>query len=455
MDVVSLYTSIPIQDGLLALQYFLELNHSTKYTSSVILRLAELVLTTTAFNFNGKYYRQLSGVSMGSKMAPNFACLFMGHLEHNLLQSFKGKKPDIFKRYIDDCIGITSGSLTELNDFITYAIGFHPAIKFTHEISDKLCHSSISYYPSTWTFYINLLQGHRCPHISQLSSSHPPTCKHAIIPYLQLVRLRRICSDDDDFKNKATEMKQFFNARGYPLNITDRSLEKVHQLTQKDTLQPNHNANNIERIPLVLTYHPISKKVAKIARDNFSILTEDRSNTKDIFLAPPMLAYRKDRNLSDNLVRSKLRPDTTTTNDLIGTFKCGRNRCTTCKYISCTACITGPNAEFHVEDHITCTTRNLIYCVHCIKCNMLYIGETKRRLGDRFVEHLRSIKLKTPGLPVAAHFSNNHTLSDIIVTGVKICNSSEISRKKLEERIIYKLGTLTPNGMNASFKTFR
>nr|XP_054767555.1 sulfotransferase 1C2A-like [Lytechinus pictus] len=44
------------------------------------------------------------------------------------------------------------------------------------------------------------------------------------------------------------------------------------------------------------------------------------------------------------------------------------------------------------------------------------LGETKRRLADRVTEHLRSIRLNTPGLPVATHFNQpGHFINDLQV----------------------------------------
>ena len=41
-----------------------------------------------------------------------------------------------------------------------------------------------------------------------------------------------------------------------------------------------------------------------------------------------------------------------------------------------------------ITSHITCNTKNVIYMVECnrfvICCNLQYIGETKRRLKDKF-----------------------------------------------------------------------
>ena len=71
---------------------------------------------------------------MSTKIGPSYACLFMGHLEHTLLQRYKKPVPEIYKRYIDD--GTGAASLSYL-DFINFVQNFHPAVKFTYDISEK------------------------------------------------------------------------------------------------------------------------------------------------------------------------------------------------------------------------------------------------------------------------------------------------------------------------------
>ena len=84
MDVKSLYTTIPNKDGLLALTHFLNKRPVPQPPTHTLVRLAELVLTLNTFSFNGKYYSQSGGVAMGSRLGPNYACLFMGHFEEQI-----------------------------------------------------------------------------------------------------------------------------------------------------------------------------------------------------------------------------------------------------------------------------------------------------------------------------------------------------------------------------------
>ena len=64
------------------------------------------------------------------------------------------------------------------------------------------------------------------------------------------------------------------------------------------------------------------------------------------------------------------------------------------------------------------TLKNLIYMIQCNRCNLQHIGETKRRLKDRFNEHRRTIdnpKTKSKPTTAAEHFlsSPNHTANDM------------------------------------------
>ena len=108
MDIKSLYTVIPNNDGLRALVHFLDKQEVKEPSTATLTRLAELVLILDAFSFNGDHYRQVSSVAMGSKMGskmgPNYACLFVGSVEDQMLNQYSGFIPQLYRRYIDDVV---------------------------------------------------------------------------------------------------------------------------------------------------------------------------------------------------------------------------------------------------------------------------------------------------------------------------------------------------------------
>lgn len=83
MDVCSLYTSIPHEEGLVALKYFLDQRREQSPSSATILRLTELVLTLNHFVFNSEHYLQIKGVAMGSKIGPGYACIVLDTLKNS------------------------------------------------------------------------------------------------------------------------------------------------------------------------------------------------------------------------------------------------------------------------------------------------------------------------------------------------------------------------------------
>ena len=106
------------------------------------------------------------------------------------------------------------------------------------------------------------------------------------------------------------------------------------------------------------------------------------------------------------------------------------------------------------SDRFTCTSANVIYCITCTLCNKLYIGETGRRLGDRFREHLRDVEKndKDASKPVARHFNlPNHSKKHMAICGLSLHLGTTESRKNLEQKFIFQIGTLNPHGINERF----
>ena len=94
-------------------------------------RLFDLVLSLNAVNFNGTFYKQILGIRMGTCAAPSMANLFMGSLEHKILNSTQNRPlPGSWKRYIDDVNFLWTDGLDSLQQFQTYLNNFHPTIRF-------------------------------------------------------------------------------------------------------------------------------------------------------------------------------------------------------------------------------------------------------------------------------------------------------------------------------------
>ena len=89
LDVSSLYTNIPHEEGITACKEFLNRREKQEPPTTDLCQLIRLVLTTNSFVFNESNYLhvQVHGTAMGTHMAQSYANLFMGKLEQEFLQT--------------------------------------------------------------------------------------------------------------------------------------------------------------------------------------------------------------------------------------------------------------------------------------------------------------------------------------------------------------------------------
>ena len=66
-------------------------NLNLSITPDTLKILMKLVLENNTFEFLNAKYLQTSGTSMGTRMAPNYAILFMSQLEENFMKYYNEK----------------------------------------------------------------------------------------------------------------------------------------------------------------------------------------------------------------------------------------------------------------------------------------------------------------------------------------------------------------------------
>lgn len=100
-DVTDLYTMIPRDGGLFALERFLSKNSEQSRIQGmaidVIMKMARLVLDTNCFVFDKKTYRQVRGGAMGSAFTMTLANIYMLEWEKDLVE-FQHSQNEIYGR---------------------------------------------------------------------------------------------------------------------------------------------------------------------------------------------------------------------------------------------------------------------------------------------------------------------------------------------------------------------
>ena len=373
-------------------------------------------------------------------MGPNYANLFVGYVEEQIFNQFDGPKPELFGRYIDDCLGATSCTKEELERFIIRPSNSHgkslkPQSLFS--ISTFLSKTTNWQPVSTTNPQIRTVTYcTRLPtHLTSKTQFRTPNFSDSVGSASKIQTLTP----------NATKCRISFP--NVAITILSKALNRVQNVNRESALEPSASDNE-ERIPFTLTFHPNNLAARNAVLRNFKILQSD-PETAPIFPNLPLVSFKRDRNLRNSLVRSSL-----PSNLEPGTFRCSRKVCNTCPFINSKTHIQGPNGLYQVNDHFGCATSNIIYCITCTLCNKLYIGESGRKLGDRFREHLLDVKSKGSDLskPVARHFNlPGHSHEHMEICGIYLHLGNNETRKRKEQRLIFKLGTLAPNGINERF----
>ena len=90
---------------------------------------------------------------------------------------------------------------------------------------------------------------------------------------------------------------------------------------------------------------------------------------------------------------------------------------------------------------MNCEKENIVYIIECQKCQMRYVGESKRSLKNRLADHRGYVNRDMINTATGAHFLQlGHSLSHLQILIVeKKKNSDNIYRKEHEKYFINML----------------
>ena len=311
VDFDSLYTRIPIGEAIQCIKELFQ-----KYPipqADLIIALLNLILHLDVIEFYGEFYLQISGLGMGTSLAPTLANIFVGWLEmqHNIPTD---PKAILYSRLIDDILVIWNGDMKSAKAF-TKRIG---TMRTSLTIKEKISTIEIDYLD------LHIYKGQRFIDQSILDlkvyqkptnlylyvafdSDIPQHVKKGIIK-TELIRYCRICSDELSFE----EIKSFFYSRlrdrGYPIEFLDHEFQKVKYKDRTLYLQPSNKESDKCIFFKVMFDSRIDKlNLSKLFRE----CNDDafcQQFCKDTLQVPPKICYKKGKSLTKMLVKAKCNP---------------------------------------------------------------------------------------------------------------------------------------------------
>lgn len=438
MDVDSLYTNIDTPSGLRAVKDFFVKYPDKNRPDEALIKLLDINLNKNDFEFDSKYYLQIKGTAMGKKFAPSYANIFMAQWEEAALAAYQ-IKPLHYYRFLDDIWGVWTQSKEEFQKFVHHLNQFHESIKIKYTLHETEVNflDTITYkgqkFIDSHQLDIKVFFKTTDTHALLFKTSYHPKHTFRGIVKSQLQRFYRICTQREEFWNATKTLFRALRKRGYSRSFL-RDCLKTFRIKREET--------NKEIIPLITTFSKGSVTLNKKIKDNFkNFLTNSQllENHKVIS------AYRKNKNLKDLLVHSKL-----------PALHIKKKISTPFIEFKPKRWITNPQTKaiISIWPTIKHNISNCIYLIYCTKCDLQYIGETRNTLPSRIAQHRYNIKNKKETHTLIVQHFIQHGMASLKVMGLQYNKSwTHTTRKKLEKEWINKLSSGHPWGLNEQLRT--
>ena len=188
-------------------------------------------------------------------------------------------QPWLWFRFIDDIFFSWTHAKEELKKFMGKFNNFTPNLRFTYESSEKSTSlldliMTASEQKLKATLHMKSTDRHQ---YLRYASSHPEHTKRSVV-FSQTLRISRLCSEENDFKNYRSQMKYWFLKRGYPEKIIENKMRNV-----KFGKEGIKKTKEVKGIPFVVTYYPQLKDLGRIINENIYLLNMNKE-TKKVFL---------------------------------------------------------------------------------------------------------------------------------------------------------------------------
>lgn len=435
LDVVNLYTIIPHDFGLEAIEYWLT-THSEivrNIPTSLILDLLRIVLQHNTFSFKKELYLQLVGTAMGTKVAPCYAHLVMSYLEKDLFrrcQTLFGHEQterikSVYFRFLDDIFIVWDSQFGELDSFLDLVHALHYNFKFTvNKHVDKLSFLDVLVIRNGTQVDTDVFKKPTSSDQYLHFTSHHPSHTKRNIPYALASRLCRIVSNQNTLHLRLDELRIKLLNLQYPHLLIDDAINKSLRNIGNHQTKP---ALNEAIVPIVFTYSQdntnfINNNVVRqlnTMNQSFNFFNNNQKIVK---------CYRQPTRLIPLLNCGDFH-----------TFTCKRKLCKTCSILIVKKTFTFiNNVRVIFNANMTCTTTDVVYVLFC-SCNEFYVGETGNSLRQRITLHRQHVNHPEYSiLKVSKHIQGCGGIFNVIPI-FKIKNGTKLLRKKQEQFFIQLL----------------
>ena len=274
-DVISLYTSIPHEFGLEAIDYFLEDLH-LRFRKKFVLESANFILKNNTLTFDSEFYLQIKGKAMGTIFAPTYANLTMGYHEikvYSIIRQSHALASKHFEnslyRYLGDCQILLKVNLIKPEHLLSILNQINDNIQFIMEKSQtRLPFLDIMINKSGTKIWMDIYNKPTdLKRYVPFTSNYPWHCL-ANIPFSLARRICTIVENENVKEKRFKELKRTLLEQKYPKSLIEASILRAKEIPLEILRQPK-TAKNEEIIPFTFTYSPNNPNVFPIIKQSF------------------------------------------------------------------------------------------------------------------------------------------------------------------------------------------
>ena len=406
LDVENMFPSIDNNRGLETLKKKLDRRVIKSPPTECLVEALEIILTSNNSVFNKEHLIQTNGTATGSKNSCSYSDLALEPIDEHIYQAQNSMFSEVltYYRFRDDCFLIWNGPTHLINHFVYFVNILDPSLRFTVNIGGKSLKFmdiliTIENGKLETTVYSKPTDGHLYLH---QSSCHPVATKLAVEKGVAL-RLKRLCSLENEFDRKSKEYQAFLVSRGHdPINIIE-NFEQVKNVSRNEARKKQSKQEGKKKKRFFTEYNPRSPNISQIIKKHEHFIRNHELLNKLFPNNCFQVVSRRGKNLKELITRAD--PYNVRTLDIDYSYhKCGM--CDSCRNFvfgnsKIKSFATG--RIFQIRKNMNCNTPNVIYAAECSKCSKQGVGSTVK-WKPRLSNYKAHIKAKKKTCRIVKHF---------------------------------------------------
>ena len=284
LDVVSLFTRVPVDEALAAARRALAKNPDLELPvpADAFMKLVEVCVRFGAFEFESEEYEQIDGLPMGPPLSGVLANLFMETLEADHYLGIVGSHA-LWIRYADD-VTILIAVRVVTDELAARLNAVHPRIQFTWEEEQD-----------NQLAVLDVLIKRDSNHEPRFAVYRKPTCKDDYIHYLSahsekvksgvviglFLRALRICSPEY-LENEFNHVIEAFKRLHYPLGMLLRLQRTAIAIKERGPRQRQQDTRPI----IVVPHSPLTEQLEAHLGHHLRIATPAQTKIGEMVKTP-------------------------------------------------------------------------------------------------------------------------------------------------------------------------